>query len=204
MESFRRVFGDVRFYTKNGTDEIRSQNVLWSSVSNEPSFVQDEYPIREAGSKGEIVDCLDDGSAVVGECAYAVEKIQLMVDVEMRRRFIQEEDFRILSECLGKPDALVFAARELRKFALLISRKSHGFEGVGRYLMILPGECFEPSAMRRTSEQHQFHHRESERDFLILPYEGQSSGTLSGGPVFQRSLAENHFSGGGNQPGNRP
>ena len=62
-------------------------------------------------------DC-DDGAAVLAQQAGQLEHLELVGDVEVRRRLVEQQQRRLLGKCHREPDPLALPARELVDAAL--------------------------------------------------------------------------------------
>jgi hypothetical protein len=61
----------------------------------------------------------DDGQAVLAvEPAHELEDLDLMLEIEEGGRFVQQKDFRFLSQGAGDDHSLLFAAAQLMDIAI--------------------------------------------------------------------------------------
>lgn len=88
-------------------------------------------------------DCFAFGAA---EAAEEIEGVQLVAEVEMGGRFVEEEEWRVLGQGAGEDDPLEFAAAEFRGGPMLEGGGVGPVESAVDPVVVLPGEGQERSA----------------------------------------------------------
>ena len=99
----------------------REDGLRWSGADQPPVFHDDHF-VGILPGLVHIVENDDDGLLpVLVDAAQEVEDAQLMMHVEVRRRFVQQEDGCILGQQDGQPGPLLFPAGQVL----------HGLAGMG-------------------------------------------------------------------------
>jgi hypothetical protein len=90
-------------------DELFREDFLDRPGGHHLSLVQDHHVIAVHRRQVEVVQCHDAREA---QARYQGQEVQLMLDVEVVRRFVEEEFARFLGEGAGDLDPLAFTAGE--------------------------------------------------------------------------------------------
>ena len=83
------------------------------------------------------------------DAAQEVEDAQLVVHIEIRRRFVQQEYGRILGQQDGQPGPLLFAAREVLHDLAGIGFEADGLDGPVDGVPVFPAPAAPETAVRK-------------------------------------------------------
>ncbi len=93
---------------------LRCQYVCGVAVRDDPPRVQQQDPVGDGGRLVEVVQDGSDGDpVVVRQVPHEVEEFDLVAQVEVVRRLVEQEHARLLGEAAGEPDALELAAGQV-------------------------------------------------------------------------------------------
>ena len=83
------------------------------------------------------------------DAAQEVEDAQLVVHIEIRRRFVQQEYGRILGQQDGQPGPLLFAARKVLHDLAGIGFEADGLDGPVDGVPVFPAPAAPETAVRK-------------------------------------------------------
>ena len=141
-----------------------------------------------------IVQDRDDGEAEIG---HQRQESAAGARIEMVRRFVEEEDARLLGQRPGDLRPLSLAARERAHFAVGEGKQFHAAEGVlddGGFLGARPAR-----GMRYAAERHVVAHGNAMVGPVRLSYDRNAPGSLDGRHHGQRLAEEADRAGGRSQ-----
>ena len=96
--SFQRKSG---FHVEDSGDQVVIENVSGCSGGNDLTAVENDYSLRISRRLFEIVKHSNERSPTVDdEPAHVFEEVVLVIDIEMSGRFVQQQNLRLLDECL--------------------------------------------------------------------------------------------------------
>lgn len=94
------------------SEEIGSEHVCGRAGGPETTVSHGQNVCGVAGREVEIMQHRDEGPPLLIEMCTQVEHFELMRDVEVRGRFVEEHDGRLLGQRHGDPRALALTTRE--------------------------------------------------------------------------------------------
>lgn len=157
-------------------DDLGIEDLLRRAVRDEMSIV--EHADRVAGPRREVEIVQRDQDRVIG-CPHQVEQFELVGDVEMVRRFVEDEHGRVLGEGSGEEHALAFPAGELREVPVGQVAGTDASEGVMCEGDVVVGVATEASAVWDAPEEHEFEDGDLELFAVFLRHDRDASGELS-------------------------
>ena len=95
-------------------DHLGVENVVGLSPRRQPAVVEQDQLLAVLRGHVEVVEHHDDGPARRVEAAEQLHDLQLVVEVEVVERLVEQQDRRLLGQGLGDEGPLALAARELR------------------------------------------------------------------------------------------
>ena len=112
---------------EGGFDGVGREHLLGRAFGQYLPLGQEDEAVAETGGEVEVVDGGDGGEAAVDELADEGEDLELMEDVEVGGRLVEQQDARLLGDGAGEEDALAFRRRKaFRGFARRMNRSRSG------------------------------------------------------------------------------
>ena len=103
-ESRFGIPGDSAFHIVYLGDDILREDFLGSSFVADLAVLQDVYPVAELGRQIQVVECAECGAP---DALHDVEDLQLIFDVQVVCRFVEDETRSLLRQCAGQYDPLL-------------------------------------------------------------------------------------------------
>ncbi len=97
-------------HTEDGGEQFGRQNVLGCTDVDYLSGVEDGDPVTVLGRETQVVQGDEHSETASGEGAQKFEHAELVTQVEMIGRFVEQQNLRFLRERTGNRDALAFTA----------------------------------------------------------------------------------------------
>src|SRR5699024_4322906 len=95
-------------------EDIGGEDVLAGADRADAAPIEQDHVVGHRGRMSEIVEDDADGDAmVIGEFAHEVEDLRLVAQVEVIRRFVEQQHTGVLGQAGRQPDTLQLAAGEL-------------------------------------------------------------------------------------------
>ena len=103
-------------------------------------------------------------------------EVELMMDIEIRRRFVEKEDFRFFRQSQGQPGALPFAAGKFGQAVMPELRHFRFFQGlIGRPYIVF-AEAGKQSLIGQAPHEDQIAYGHVSRSLCRLGQEGNNTG----------------------------
>ncbi len=102
------------------------------------------------------------------ESTHQLVQLDHMADIEVRRRFVEQQDGRLLGERLRENDAPTLSAGELQHRTIRQVLHGHSFHRFAHRLPIGLRTRSPPGEVRRAPHQHELQHRDRERGQDVL------------------------------------
>ena len=136
---------------------------------------EDSHCIAVSSGEVEIMQCNKHGAS---SPAHQLEQLQLMSDIEMICRLIQDQYRRVLSQCASEKDALLLTSRELRERSSAEVKRAYLIQCVTRHVHVRIGITAEALAMRNAAKEHQVQNRNIKLFMMFLRHHCDPLGDL--------------------------
>ena len=104
-----------------------------------------DHGVRDLLRHVQLVQADEDGKVLrVGQRLQDAQQLDLALDVQKRRRLVQQDDFRLLADGAGQQDALALAVADAVEVPLRESGSSHQSQRIAHGLPVCLGEEAQP------------------------------------------------------------
>ena len=189
----------VRLDAEHVAQEGGHQDRFGGAVGPEAAAVEDPQPVGEAGGEFEVVDRRNHGPARLGERSDAAHQVELVTDVEVGRRLVEEEEGSVLRERLGKERPLLLAAGEVRDGAVGEVPDVEGVEGRRHAVTVPLAERLGPPEVGRPAERDHLGDGEVDSEVGLLSDQGDRAGALPRRPGADLAVVEGEVAGVGDE-----
>src|SRR6266446_6416028 len=167
---------------------LPSQDVGRGTARDGPPVGEDEDLIGKARRQIHVVRDHERGEPLpVHQRAHQLEQLHLVPQVERRRRLVEHEELRLLSEGAGEPHSLVFTARQRPEPAVgqvhRVARDQCALDGRS----VRRGHTPEEREVRVAAQEHRLVHPLREHVLLALRQDAHHACEVPPGPIGRRA-----------------
>ena len=182
-------------------EQRRREHVSGRAVGDQAAPGQHGDAVGEACGQAEVVQGGDDRPALSALPTDAREQVELVSDVEVGRRLVEQQHRRVLGERLCEQCPLLLAAGQRRHLAAGEVSEAHRVERAVDDVAVGLTGLGEPAEVRRAAERDDLADRERGRQVGRLPHERQALPTLARRPVADGAPEQSGFAVGWQQAG---
>ena len=164
----------VRSDPEHLLEQLGGEYVSGRTESDDPARVQNQQEVREPAGQFDIVHRRDSRPSVVYKVAYSCKERKPVVDVEVCRGLVQQQQLGFLRHGLCEEDTLLLTAAQGVDGPSLEAAQIYGFERPYGNLGIVGIERLQPAFSRRPAEHDQIQHPEVEGEGGGRSHKGDS------------------------------
>ena len=128
-----------------GLDVLRRKSLLGRQNAGDALGGDADHGVRDLLRHVQLVQADEDGKVLrVGQRLQDAQQLDLALDVQKRRRLVQQDDFRLLADGAGQQDALALAVADAVEVPLRESGSPHQSQRVAHGLPVGLGEEAQP------------------------------------------------------------
>ena len=178
-----------------GVHPVEFPNELWgeqffgAALSQKPAVLQGIEPVTVQGSDIQVVDSGNHGSI---QRPYQIHQLELVLDIQMIRGFVQNQAWGLLGQCAGQDYPLLLSAGEGGKGPVCKGPHSHHFQRLRCDTVILPTVPVQSPLVRGTAHQNHLPHRKIKAVMIVLGYHRHTLSRFPAAVLFQRLAIQIH------------
>ncbi len=177
-----------RIHSEDLSDQFLGQRFRGAALGDDAALVQHDETVRVSRGEFEIVKDTHHSPTVVDQGAQVIQESVLVMHIQVRSWFVQQQDPGVLRQSLGQENPPLLAAGEVEDGTILEAHQVYLVHGRFGRLPVGRVKRRQPLLVRGPAKEHQVEHVEVEGEGHRLGDHRHRSRALGGGPLRQVSF----------------